>query len=174
MKQELKKKYKKILLTITSIAIITSLLIPKKIKVNITKNENLINNHNYYGTTSAGDIYIAEKKEIETLISNNIEGIFIIDERKTEDPNLIILSSCEITSKKQMLEIITILQLYEELYPTEWDRTTQSMLNEWEIHNIFYNLNYKTDHTHDVDLNNDDEKIYDNKALTYILRNNIK
>ena len=57
-------------------------------------------------------------------------------------------------------EIIENLLYYEELYPTEWDRSKNSLVREWEAHNAMYWIGYKHGSTTDVDFNNGDEKTY--------------
>ena len=52
--------------------------------------------------------------------------------------------------------------IYEELYPSEWNRTIESMRLEWFVHNASHMFNYKLDHSDDVDLDNDDQLKYEN------------
>lgn len=41
---------------------------------------------------------------------------------------------------------------------------------EWFVHNIFYNFYCTKERSSDVDFDNDDEKIYNNKLLRKILK----
>ena len=65
-------------------------------------------------------------------------------------------------------EILEILQEYERQFPSDWDRTTESMRLEWLMHNLSYRFDYQPGRTESVDLNNNDEGKYDNKILQRI------
>ena len=122
-----------------------------------------------FGSCSYGDVYIIKD---ESQINENIENaIFVIDERYDEDPNMRIHKSYTIKHEKGMSEIICILQQYEMMYPTTWERTYSSMLNEWEVHNICSNNYYKRARTDHVDFNNKDEDTYSLQGLKKILIN---
>lgn len=125
-----------------------------------------------FATSSHGDIYIAKAKDIKKIekdIDDN--SILIVDQRTSDDPNMHIKSSCEITNKDEMKEILEVVQTYNELYPSGWDRSTEAMMNEWEVHNICSKLSIFPSHTNEVDFNNDDELLYSSDVLTKILRN---
>lgn len=125
-----------------------------------------------FASCQSGNIYIIPESQAQEIDNFNKENsIFVIDERTCNDPNLQIYNSATITDENKMYEILTILQEYNELYPSNWNRTISSMLNEWEIHNICSSINYKPIHTDHVDLNNEDEEKYDSKVLTKILNN---
>ena len=83
---------------------------------------------------------------------------------------MVICNSCNIRDKDIRNEILEVLCCYEEMYPSRWDRTIESMRLEWFYHNVSYYLNYKVSHSSEVDLNNGDEERYDNKVLSRILR----
>ena len=93
-----------------------------------------------------------------------------MDERDDDDPNFKIYNSCRITNKDERNEILEILCQYEKDYPSNWNRTIESLRLEWFAHNFFYFFDYQTHRTTDVDLNNGDEKIYDNSLLRRILK----
>lgn len=123
-----------------------------------------------FASYSNGLIYIGDEDYINSL-ENVCEGdILIIDERNLEDPNMVICNSCNIRDKDIRNEILEVLCCYEEMYPSRWDRTIESMRLEWFYHNMSYYLNYKVSHSSEVDLNNGDEERYDNKVLSRILR----
>ena len=122
-----------------------------------------------FGTCSYGNVYIINN---QSQISSNTENsIFIIDQRQDDDPNIKIHNSYKIKHEKIMLEIISIIQQYEQMFPTNWDRTPISMLNEWEVHNICSNIYYKRQRTDHVDFNNKDEDKYSLQVLKKILTN---
>lgn len=120
---------------------------------------------------SKGLVYIGDKEYISD-VENNVDenDILVLDERKKDDPNIKIFSSYQICDKRDREDILSIIELYEDVNPTEWDRSHDSMIAEWEIHNILHSLGIKLDRTTDVDLNNEDEKIYDDKLLKLIFR----
>lgn len=126
----------------------------------------------YFATYSNGRIYIGTQSEINAIkdqISKN--DIIVYDERDGNDPNMKIVSSYKISDKDIRNEILEVLLVYEELYPSEWNRTIESMRLEWLIHNISHTFNYKTDHANDVDLDNDDQEKYENvKILNKLLK----
>ena len=115
-----------------------------------------------------GSVYIIKDlREIDSIDENDI---IILDQRNKSNPNMKIISSHEITDKNIRNDIIEILLEYEKMYPSKWDRTIESMRLEWFVHNLFYDINYKRDHTDNVDLDNDDENKYQNKILNKILK----
>ncbi len=59
-----------------------------------------------------------------------------------------------------MEEIVESLLLQEEEYPSQWERTKNSMIREWLAHNAMHLFGYEIDRTKSVDFNNDDEKTY--------------
>ena len=59
-----------------------------------------------------------------------------------------------------MEEVIESLLYYEEEYPSDWNRTKNSLMREWIFHNLGYYLGINLDRTTDVDLNNADEMTY--------------
>ena len=115
-----------------------------------------------------GNVYIVKSlKEIDYI---NESDIIVLDQRYKDDPNMKIISSHEINDKNIRNDIIEILLEYEKLYPSKWTRTIESMRLEWFVHNLFYDLNYKRNHTNNVDLDNNDEDKYQNKILNKILK----
>lgn len=127
---------------------------------------------NPFATTSHGDVYIGKLREMKRL-ENKVDSnsILIVDQRGAKDPNMKIKSSHEITDKDEMEEILEVVQIYNETYPSDWDRSTEAMMNEWEVHNICSDLSIFPSHTDEVDFNNGDELLYSPKILTKILRN---
>lgn len=125
-----------------------------------------------FATYEDGDIYIGDQTYIDS-IKDKVEkdDVLIVDKRTIDDSDMCVLNSYRISDPQDRNTIIEVIQEYEKLYPSVWERTTESMRNEWEIHNILYHLNYKEYRTGHVDLNNEDEEIYDDPVLTKILRN---
>ena len=81
-----------------------------------------------------------------------------------------IYNSYEFRNRDEMMDILEVLQEYERRYPTNWYRTNPSMMNEWRIHNILYDISFERSHTREVDFDNLDEEIYDSKLLTKIFK----
>ena len=124
-----------------------------------------------YATCESGDVYIGKEKDLKRLDEKvRRNSVLIIDERTCDDPNMKIMKSYAITSKSEMASIAGIMQEYNEEYPSNWNRSTDSIINEWEIHNICSDFSFMPSHTDDVDLNNGDEIIYKSKFLSKVLR----
>lgn len=83
---------------------------------------------------------------------------------------MFIRESYKITDKDKRNQILEVLCEYEKNNPSEWDRSIESMRLEWFIHNMGHELDYKKDHSDDVDLNNEDEEDYDDKVLRKLFR----
>ncbi len=166
------KKSKKAFLLLSTYLII---LFTPKFKNNSTPNYSINESHEYnssipFGTYSNGDVFIANEETIIRIINDENEDIYIIDDRRNSDSNIQIYNSYKIDNYKEMLEITRLLLEYEKLYPSNWDRTEDSMLNEWLVHNLCFKFGYKPINTQMVDLNNADEEKYNSKLLTFLLR----
>lgn len=132
---------------------------------NDTPKENIVP----YTTCDLGNIYIADKKTIKKIIVDNGD-IYIIDERRNDNPNMCICNSYKIRSKEDIKAILKILLQYEEEDPTKWDRTFDAMYNEFIMHNVGFDFNINRVRTRNVDLDNADEENYDSPVLTFILK----
>ena len=123
-----------------------------------------------YASYSKGLIYIGDKEYLDSLENINEYDILVEDNRDSKtNPDMIIHSSYKIYSHKLRTEILNVLCEYEKQNPSEWNRSLSSMELEWFAHNMCYIFDFKRDHTTDVDLDNNDEKKYDNKVLNKIL-----
>ena len=123
-----------------------------------------------YASYSCGFVYIGDKEYLNSLEGLSLNDILVLDERDQKDPNIEIYNSYIINDKDIRNEILEIICCYENEYPSEWDRSIESMRLEWFCHNVSWYLNYKTDRTSEVDLNNKDEERYDQKVLSRILK----
>lgn len=121
---------------------------------------------------SLGTVYIGNYASIYAL-SEKIgeQDILVIDYRGTTDANMQVLESYEVKDIDIINEILEILCYYEKTDPSAWDRTIESMRNEWELHNYSYMFKHNIGRTRDVDLNNEDEEKYASVILTKLLRN---
>lgn len=105
-------------------------------------------------------VYIGNEEYIKEIRNDSTKDIYIIDKRSEKDSNISIVNSYEIRNPIEMEKIINILLEYERKYPSNWNRTKKSMLNEWIAHNICYDFDYRRGSTEQVDLNNQDEEKY--------------
>lgn len=125
-----------------------------------------------FATCSAGDVYICNRNDADRMeLEEENNFVLVIDEREKQDPNIRIQDSASINDTNQMAAVLEVVQKYNELYPSKWNRSTDAMMNEWKIHNICSDLSVMPSHTKDVDLNNKDEYLYKSKILTKILQN---
>ena len=97
--------------------------------------------------------------------------VIVVDQTEFEDPNMKIVSSYKITDKKDMIEILNIIKDYCKEKNSNWNRSINSMHNEWIVHNICSKMAIKRSSTDDVDLNNSDENLYNSKIIGKIVGN---
>ena len=162
------EKYKKKLFFITAFIILIGYY-SKDYKYKRTSYE-ITKDSDAFATYSDGLIYIGDENFLEHIKCQD-NDILICDQRFSDnDPDMIIYNSCLINDKEKRNEILEVICEYEETYPSNWDRSIESMRLEWFMHNLSYYFEYRKDRTADVDLNNDDEKKYDKKVLRRILR----
>lgn len=109
---------------------------------------------------SKGNIYIGSEEYLNEINYAKKDDILVLDERNDEDPDIKIYDSHKIQETKLMMEILKEIKKYEENNPSKWNRSLESMRNEWMYHNLSYYLNYEVERTRDVDLNNADEQKY--------------
>ena len=162
------KNRKKLLLIYLSVSLLA--MGSYNAKTNETYNYEILDEEEAFASYSKGLIYIGDKEYLDNLENINEYDILVEDNRDSEkDPDMIIHSSYKIYSHKLRTEILNVLCLYEEKYPSNWNRSLSSMELEWFIHNTCYLFDFKRERTTDVNLNNKDEKKYDNKVLNKIL-----
>lgn len=119
---------------------------------------------------SNGYVYIGDSEYLSKLTNIHPNDVLVRDERNNFDPNIAIVNSFGIIDKETRNEILEIISYYEIMYPSEWDRSLESMRLEWFCHNASYYMNYKVDSSYEVDLNNKDEDKYDSEVLRRFLR----
>lgn len=138
----------------------------------VTINKNYeIGSEEYFGTYRKGKIYIGSREFIDRIFDESTDDAYIVDSRDGSNPTMTIVNSYEFRDKSEMKDILAAIQKYEKMYPTDWDRTSDSMMNEWRVHNILYDLSFERGHTKEVDLDNMDEDMYDSIVLKKIFRN---
>ncbi len=120
-------------------------------------------------TVVKGKVYIlqfsenisnTEKEAIADKMTLGIHDYAVIDYRIGWDPDLQVRNSYKANTERERQCVIDILLHYEESYPSDWERSVNSMKNEWYWHNSAYNAGYNTKRAKDVDFNNKDEKNY--------------
>ena len=86
--------------------------------------------------------------------------------------NLQIVDSYKVSKPKEMKEILIFLRKYiKENFNISYKRSIASWLNEWEAHNLYYDLNQQRERSRSVDLNEDEPlwkiKAYNASAAVY-------
>lgn len=151
---------------IITLGIVISLLSPSCNGLEASNNYEIIEDDSScaYARYKDGLIYIGDEEFILGL--NPLEhDILVVDKRDSENPDMKVISSYQIEDPLVRKSIIEVLQEYEKEHPSLWERTTESMEAEWYIHNILYILDYQKERSSDVDFDNDDEEVYNNKML---------
>ena len=112
-----------------------------------------------------GYVYIIKKEQLDLLEEREKNVVVILDQRTpiepnpNYDPNMKIIDSYQITKKKQQKEIAQLMLNYNTANPVSptWNRTLDSLVKEWEIHNNVYKTGLFQSNTADCDFNNGDE-----------------
>ena len=112
-----------------------------------------------FASYSGGLIYIGSATLLESIEPRE-NDILVLDQRDAKDPNMKIIDSYKVGDTNTKGEILQVLLEYEAMYPSNWNRSYDSMLEEWGEHDTLYDWNYQTHRTADVDLNNADENKY--------------
>lgn len=159
--KKISKNKKAFLILSTCILFLTSPKVKARENIDIIYNDYYeINSLVPFASYKNTNIYITKNKGIHKNNNNNINNVYIVDQRYLKDPNMIISSSSKIRDKNEMNIILDIILEYERRYPSNWNRSKESMYNEWLFHNICYDLYIQRFRTIEVDLNNEDEKVY--------------
>ena len=167
------KKKRKIIITSITIAglALAHLEFDYSYKPNYTIMDTIDNHNIWKAKYRYGNVYIVKSMEmVEKVDKESDHDIIILDARSDLDPNMEIISSFKITDKEARNDIIEILMEYEKLFPSEWNRTIESMRLEWFVHNMLYNIDYERDRTDNVDFDNSDEIEYNIKFLNKVLK----
>lgn len=168
-----KNNRKKITAYLSMMLILLSLLHSRWKKVTVEEYNGVEESSKVDYLYKEGNVYICGSLRQGIELGNLCKesDIIVVDQSDYNDPNMKILSSYKITDTEDMKQILEIIKKYCDSKETNWDRSIQSMQNEWIIHNICSSLLIRNDRTDDVDLNNGDEIIYKSKILTKILQN---
>ena len=116
---------------------------------------------NPIGTYNKGQgyVYVVTEDELTIMEEREKNVVVIIDKRTDRDPNMQIQDSYRITKKKQKQEIAQLMLDYNTVNPVSpaWNRTLDSLVKEWGIHNNVYKTGLFQSNTADCDFNNEDE-----------------
>lgn len=134
------------------------------------KNNYKIVDGNFYATYSDGLVYIGDEDFLNNITASEYDVLVCDSRENTKNPDMIIYNSYLIEDKDKRNEILEIICEYEKCYPSNWNRSIESMRLEWYMHNLSYFLNFRKDRTTDVDFDNDDEKKYDKILLRKVLK----
>lgn len=128
-----------------------------------------VNNHTKpYAKYRHGNVYIISS--LDEIDNVNENDVIILDQRDIPNSNMKIISSHLIRDKEARNDILEIIMKYENENPSKWNRTIETMRIEWFVHNFLYFFDYQRDRTTDVDLDNNDEKKYQDSILQLILK----
>lgn len=109
------------------------------------------------GEETSGVLYVITSDVNISAQSAGENDYFALDRRDAADPEFVVYDSYRAQSDKLIRRLCRILLNHEEAHPTAWERTLDSMAEEWQMHNASYEMDYKIDHAKDVNLNNGDE-----------------
>ncbi len=148
-----------------------TILLSPKVKSNEKCTEIIYENKYSYINYNDKKVIIVSDDYLNYIFDKESNNIYVIDFRYRKNSNFEIVESYKIHDKSEMEDIINMLISYEQENPSNWNRSFDSMINEWQIHNICYYIGHDIDSTEHVDLDNNDEDKYKSKNLTRLLGN---
>lgn len=85
--------------------------------------------------------------------------VLVLDDRDAGNPSFQILRSCAVRDPAARREILDAIIAFDLQYPSErpWRRSMDSLVKEWNLHNLAYRLHIYRKSSADVDLDNYDE-----------------
>lgn len=107
-----------------------------------------------------GNIYIGREDYLKGLKNVKDNDVLILNQTYISNPNFRIYDSYKITNIEDMNYILNYLLEYEKNHPSKWERSINSMRNEWIAHNLAYRFDINSKRAKDLDLDNDDENKY--------------
>ena len=123
---------------------------------------NRVTESNIAGVLDNGMIIYINNSDNNTNCQFYDEPFVLVNDYRynTDNPNFQVVNSFAITEYTDQVAIIDFLQDYNiknPSYPNQWNRSTESLINEWDAHNFAYNcLPFSQEHTKDADLDNND------------------
>ena len=110
---------------------------------------------------SVRNIYIGDQDYLDSLENIGYNDVLVLDLRDDEnDPDVKVYNSYRIKDSISMKKVIDTIMQYEIEHPSGWERTFDSMMYEWAVHNFAYDFHYDRTRSKDVDFNNKDEMKY--------------
>ena len=107
-----------------------------------------------------GRVYIVPEEAAADLAPHlGKRDVLILDYRQDAEPNMKLMRSYLVLSRRHRREIAGIMVDYNARYPVQppWRRTVPSLRREWLLHNLAYYAGYKRRRTADTDFDNRDE-----------------
>ena len=125
----------------------------------------ILENSDAFASYSGGLVYIGDQEFLDSITPN--EGDILVGDYRFDhtDPEYEVYDSYKIHGREARNEILEILQEYERLNPSPWDRSMESLRLEMFFHYYSHYFGYEIDRSGTTDLNNRDEEKYDNKIL---------
>lgn len=122
----------------------------------------LIYTYSYSATVGSkkkvsGRLFVVAEDLDRTAQTIGENDYFAVDRRTAADPEFVVIDSYRADNEAIIRCLCQLLLKHEADHPTDWDRTLESMVSEWTIHNLAYNMDYRTDRSQHVNLNNADE-----------------
>lgn len=104
-------------------------------------------------------LHILPEKNICGIYTSDESNVIVFDDRHTGDPSFQILNSYKIRLLADKREILEAIIAFDTQSPSErpWKRTLDSLVKEWNLHNLAYQLHVYRSSSADVDLDNFDE-----------------
>ena len=115
------------------------------------------------------NLYFGDREYL-SLYSYDENNICIVDGRNCENPNFEICDSYRISNEEDMINIISVIVNYANVYTSDWDRTAEGMRIEWIVHNMAYNLGILKDNSGSVDFDNRDAIVYENELIKLLFK----
>ena len=135
-----------------------------------TPNYELLSDGEAFASYNDGLVYIGNQEFLDNIQEVHEHDVLVLDERNKLDKNVKIYSSYKINDKDTRNDIICVICEYDNMYPSDWNRSIETMRLEWFVHNLLYNLHYQVDRTKDVDFTYDEEKTDDKKLIRKIFK----
>ena len=107
-----------------------------------------------------GYVYIVKEDLLDEIMEDKEDNVVVVlDNRTAKDPDMQIQDSYRITKTKQQKEIAQLMLNYNTANPVSpaWNRTLDSLVKEWKIHNNVYKTGLFQSNTADCNFNNGDE-----------------
>ncbi len=108
---------------------------------------------------SGRSLYIIKANADRRAYAADAGSVLVLDDRDTGNPSFQILCSHAVHSLVEKREILDAIIAFDQMQPSEkpWRRSMDSLLKEWNLHNLAYRLHVYRRSSADVDLDNRDE-----------------